>query len=311
MNNVYLIYGSDYLLIKREIDKICNNKKDIIKYDLSTTKIDELLDDACMISFLDDQKVIIGENCIFLTGEQTNIEHNIDYLTKYINDKNDNIVILTVLSDKLDERKKIVKLLKQSVTVIYKEVIDEKNLGKFVINEFKTNGYNIDFKTSNYFVDFVGKNIDILVSEINKMILFKGEDKEITIKDIEDISSRGFNDNVFDLTDAIMKKDFKKIYACYNDLIIVGNDPIKILSLISSQFILIYQCKLLEKNGKNKEQMKEILGIHPYRIKLFLETDFLIYELEDIIKKLHQLDYELKSGKSDKTSALETFFLYL
>ena len=97
--NTYLIYGNDYSLIKKEINKITSGIKDIVKYDLSFNKIDELLDDASCISMFEDKKVLIGENALFLTSIKENINHNFDYLTKYIKDNNNhNIVILTVIS---------------------------------------------------------------------------------------------------------------------------------------------------------------------------------------------------------------------
>lgn len=312
MNNVYLIYGSDYGLIKREIDKITIGISDVVKYDLSVSKIDELINDACLISIFGDKKVLIGENALFLTGMSSNINHNLDYLTNYVNDTNNqNIVILTVLSDKLDERKKIVKLIKEKSNIIHKDVIDEKNLGDFVVNEFKSYGFQIDFKTANYFVGFVGKNVDILISEIQKMTIYKEEDKKITIEDINLISCKGFKDNIFDLTDSIMKKDFKKIYECYNDLITIGEEPIKIIALLGSQFSHIYQVKLLNNDGKTSKEIAEILKVHPYRVKLALETDFMIYEIEDILKKLHILDFNIKSGKENKFVGLENFLLHL
>ena len=167
MNNVYLIYGNDYGLIKREIDKIKKDVNDVEKYDLSINKIDDLLDDASCMSLLDNKKVLIGENALFLTTSINNINHDLDYLSNYLNDtSHDNIVILTVITDKLDERKKIVKLIKQTSKVINKSFIEDKNLPNFVIEEFKLEGYTIDFKTANYFVNYVGKNVDILISEI-------------------------------------------------------------------------------------------------------------------------------------------------
>ena len=206
--NTYLIYGNDYGLIKREIDKIISGTSDVVKYDLLVSNVSDVIEEASCMSLFDDKKVVIGENALFLTGANTSVNHDIDYLTSYVNAENhDNIVILTVVQDKLDERKKIVKLLKKNVTVIHKETIDEKDLPKFVIKEFLNNGYKIDYKTASYFVDYVGKNVDILLSEINKMIIYKDTDKEIFIEDIINISSKGFNDNVFDLSDAIMKKD--------------------------------------------------------------------------------------------------------
>ena len=113
------------------------------------------------------------------------------------------------------------------------------------------------------------------------------------------------------MTDGIIKKDFKKVYECYKDLIIVGEDEIKIISLLGTQFNLIYQSKLLEQKGKSYKDIASTLDVHPYRVKLALETDFLIYELEDIIKKLHELDYKIKSGVIDKSIGLENFLLHL
>ncbi len=310
--NTYLIYGNDYSLIKKEINKITSGIKDIVKYDLSFNKIDELLDDASCISMFEDKKVLIGENALFLTSIKENINHNFDYLTKYIKDSNNhNIVILTVISDKIDERKKIVKDIKKYCKVIYKSLIQEKDMPNFVINEFKENNYKIDYKTSVYFVNYVGKNIDILSSEINKMIIYKENNYIITKDDINEISSRGLNDNVFDFTNAIMNKDLNKMYECLNDLLIIGEDPIKIISLLANQFLFIYQVKLLDQNGKNQNDIKEILKVHPYRIQLAMNTNFLVYELSDILKKLHELDFKIKTGSVDKKAGLEDFLLHI
>ena len=309
--NTYLIYGNDYSLIKKEINKITSGIKDIVKYDLSFNKIDELLDDASCISMFEDKKVLIGENALFLTSIKENINHNFDYLTKYIKDNNNhNIVILTVISDKIDERKKIVKDIKKYCKVIYKSLIQEKDMPNFVINEFKENNYKIDYKTAVYFVNYVGKNIDILSSEINKMIIYKENNYIITKDDINEISSRGLNDNVFDFTNAIMNKDLNKMYECLNDLLIIGEDPIKIISLLANQFLFIYQVKLLDQNGKNQNDIKEILKVHPYRIQLAMNTNFLVYELSDILKKLHELDFKIKTGSVDKKAGLEDFLLH-
>lgn len=309
MNNIYLVYGNNYSLIKKEIDKITNGTLDVVKYDLSLDKIDLLLDDASCISLFGEKKVLIGENALFLTSESTNVLHDIDYLEKYINnDNNDNIVILSVLSEKLDERKKIVKLLRQKATVYEKEVINEKDLGSFVVKEFKNNNLNINLKTANYFVDYVGKDIDIIQNEIDKMVLFK-EDDTVTIDDINDISSRAFKDNIFDFTDAIMKKNYKKMFECYNDLMMVNEEPIKIISMLATQFIFIYQVKLLNDEHKSQKEIADILKVHPYRVKLALESDYMTSEVVNMIKALHELDYGIKCGNLDKNVALENFLI--
>ena len=138
MNNIYVIYGTDYDLIKRKIDGLKENIIDVVKYNLLETNIKELLDDASCISLFGDKKVIIGENATFLTSEAKDINHDINYLEKYINyPVHDNILILYVISEKLDERKKIVKLLKEKCNIVNVLPVDDKNINNFVLNEFK------------------------------------------------------------------------------------------------------------------------------------------------------------------------------
>ena len=108
-----------------------------------------------------------------------------------------------------------------------------------------------------------------------------------------------------------MKKDFKKIFSCYNDLMILKEEPIKIIALLASQFTLVYQSKLLSKEGFMSKDIANTLKVHPYRVKLALETNYPDFELKDILKKLHNLDYEIKTGKVDKIVGLENFLLHL
>lgn len=312
MYDVYLIYGEDYNLVNQEIKNICKDYDDVIHYDLNEEKIDTLLNDASCISIFGDKKVIIGDNALFLTGSSTDGLGDYSYLEKYLlSTAHQNIVIFTVLSDKLDERKKIVKLLKNNAKVIYKEKIEEKKLPAYVVSLFKKYEYNIDLKTADYFVTYVGKNIDIIISEIEKMILYKEDEKNISIEDINNICCKALNDNVFDLCDGILKKDFKKIYSCYSDLLELKMEPSIIISIISNQFLFMYQVKVLKQEGKSSAEIAKLLNAHPYRVSLNFNTDYMVYELEDVLKKLYDLDYDIKRGKKDRFTALDTFFLNL
>ncbi len=310
MNNIYVIYGTDYDLIKRKIDGLKENIIDVVKYNLLETNIKELLDDASCISLFGDKKVIIGENATFLTSEAKDINHDINYLEKYINyPVHDNILILYVISEKLDERKKIVKLLKEKCNIVNVLPVDDKNINNFVLNEFKIRGYKISSNDLKYFISYVGKDVGRLLNEIEKLTLYKDEDKVIVKQDIDEISSKVMNDNIFDFCDAIMKKDFKRIFELYNDLVYLKTDSIKIISVIANQFILVYQAKLLSKSGLSEKSIALKLNVHPYRIKLALETDYMIYELKDMIEKLHNLDVDIKSGKISDKIGLEKFLI--
>lgn len=310
--NTYLIYGNDYSLIKRRIDLLKKDNQELVRYNLTECDVSELIDDASSISMFDEEKLLIGENALFLTANVDSSSQNLDYLEKYLEYENHkNTVIFYVIADKLDERKKIVKALKSRAKVFHEEPVDKKNIGNFIIKEFKSKGYNIDLKTANYFNEFIGDDIDIILSEIDKMVIYKEDDKNISKNDIENISSRAFKDNIFDFTDAIMKKDYKKIFLYYNDLLKLNEDVIKFISVISNQFMLIYQVKILSLKNKGQKEIANILNIHPYRVKLAYESDYFINEIEDIIKKLHELDLGIKSGKFVKEDSFLDFLVKL
>ena len=112
MNNIYLIYGLEEYLIKKEISKIIEKSNviedNIIRYNLNNVNISDVIEEACTVSLFDSKKVIICEECSFLTSEnKKEINHDIESLTKYINNPfEDVIIIFTIAEEKLDDRKK-------------------------------------------------------------------------------------------------------------------------------------------------------------------------------------------------------------
>ena len=104
MNNIYLIYGDEDYFIDKEIKKIKEKYKDydLINYDMLETNISSAIEDASMISLFSSNKLIICNNCIFLTGSKCDIDHDIDSLLKYMKINSDCILILVVNSDSLD-----------------------------------------------------------------------------------------------------------------------------------------------------------------------------------------------------------------
>ncbi|MEG2351641.1 MAG: DNA polymerase III subunit delta [Bacilli bacterium] len=309
MNNTYLIYGNDYKQIKREVDVIIESKKDVVRYDLSECNVNQLIDDASTISMFGDVKVVIGENALFLTSMLTSMDHDIDYLSKYLCSDNTNIVIFTVISEKLDERKKIVKLFRKTSKIINNEKIDEKNLPYFVLAEFQRASYKISLKDASYFISYVGTNIDIIINEIDKLMLYKDEDKDVVKEDINMVCSAKIKDNIFELTDGIMTKDYKKTFDCYYDLIKNGEEPVKIIAILANHFRLLHDTKIMLKSGLSPDEISKKLEVHPYRVKLAIQSDFLESEIASYIKKLFALDYKIKSGKIDKNVGLEKFLM--
>ena len=89
-------------------------------------------------------------------------------------------------------------------------------------------------------------------------------------------------------------------------------EPIKLLALITSNYRLYYQCKILAQRAIVAKIAKTI-NVHPYRVKLALNQvrHYELGQLLNIINNCAETDYKLKSSYMDKHLILELFILSL
>lgn len=310
---IYVLYGLEDYLINKEIKKIISDNKiddfSVEKYDLLETPLEKIIDGALTTSLFSDKKMIIADNSYIFgsTTKKLAIEHNLESLDKYIENINENtILIFTLNSEKLDERKKQVKKLKEKGIV--KEFNKENNINNIVLSFF--DGYKIANSTITKLINRVGNNLQILENEANKLKLYK-DNKTITDEDVEIVTNKNIDMDIFNLIDNIVLKNKTKAIESYNEMIKYGEEPIKILIMLASQFRLMFQCKLLYKKGYTEKDIASTLKIHPFRVKLSLEKGRKFTE-ENLIKyidNLADLDSKIKQSEVDKKLFLELFIL--
>ena len=311
---IYLFYGIEDYLIQKEIDNIKQKYNieeiSISRYDLINTNIEKIIEDCEMNSMFTDKKVIIVNNSYIFTGQSKKgqIEQNLEVLEKYLNNPNiDTLLIFISDSEKLDERKKIVKLIKQKGIV--KEFNTTTNINSIVKSFF--NDYKISDSSITKLINRVGNNLPLLEEEAEKLKLYKDDIKEINENDILKITNKNVDLDIFKLIDNIIMKNKKVAIETYNEMIKYGEEPIKILIMIASQIRLMYQTKLFYKKGYTEKDSASLLGIHPYRVKLatekgrkYTESDLLMY-----LDNLADLDSKIKQSNVDKKMAIELFIL--
>lgn len=301
---IYLLYGTEKYLIDLEINKIIKQNKideiNIIKYDLDIDFFKEVIDDCQTISLFSNKKLIIVDN---LFTELSKEDENL--LGNYINSPNLDTVLILRCS-KLDERKKIIKLLMKKVTV---KEFNNTNLIEKVKNMF--DDFDIKNDTINLLIERVGSDLNLLHNEIEKIKIYKDNDKNITKEDIISLTHKNIDLDVFKLIDNIVNHDKEKSLELYNELLKNGSEPIAIIVMLANQFRIMYQAKELIKKGYTEKDIASTINIHPYRVKLALQNSR-SYDSKVLLKYLSdlaQLDIDIKSGNIDKNLGLELFIL--
>ncbi|MCJ1656237.1 DNA polymerase III subunit delta [Staphylococcus sp. NRL 16/872] len=322
-NNIVAVYGEVPELVEKKSNEIVNDflneEKDdfnYIKFNLYEHSMSNIIEETLTMPFISEKKAIVVKNSFIFTGEKVskdltpNNDQILEFLNKY---DGENLIIFEIYQNKLDERKKITKTLKQKGKLSKVEQMSEQEIKSWIQNKLYENYKDIKQDALNLFIELTGINFNIVSQELEKIILFLGDRATITKEDVNLIINRSLEQNVFLLTEYIQKGQKAKAIELVKDLIIMKEEPIKLLALITSNYRLYYQCKILSQKGYSGQQIAKTVNVHPYRVKLALTQvrHYQLNQLLNIIDNCAETDYKLKSSYMDKQLILELFILSL
>lgn len=306
MDFIYFIASDKDFLVRKALQKIEEHHPnyEVVTYDMTESTLDRVIEELDTYQFLSTNKLVIVKNAFFLGSEGKDFDTT--KLEKYIKNPNpDNILVL--VTNKLDERKKIVKELKKVATIPNLEI----DIKQYIKENLE--GYQMELGTIDYFVDRCLNNYEKIESELEKLKLYCYDKKEIKNSDIDLVVERSIDDNIFDLVDAIIEKKKSTALEIYQELILHNEEPLKILVMVANQFRLIYQVKVLKEERNSEEVISKMLGVHPYRVKLagMKAVRYSSEELLNCLNQLGKLDLQIKSGETFQNVGFEFFLLNL
>jgi DNA polymerase-3 subunit delta len=320
---VYLLFGKEAFLINETKQLLLNrilheDEKDFnfSIYDLEETPIEAALEDAETFPFLGEKKVLFLHNPTFLTAEKTKekVEHNLAKLEAYLKEPAPySVLVLAAPYEKLDERKKITKELKRTAVIVEAKPLNEQELKGWIKERARQQGIEIDADAAELIITLTGNNLFMVTSEIDKLVLYAAETKIIDAGMVEMLVAKSLEQNIFSLIDKVVDRKLDEALRIYYDLLKQNEEPIKILAVLASQFRLFYQVKELARRGYGQQQIAGQLKLNPYRVKLALRqiNKFSDDELARIMKQLAEADYQMKTGKMNKSLLLEMFLFQL
>lgn len=312
MKNFYLLYSGDGAILNKEINdlekKLDISDTDIIYYNIDD--IDGIINEASTIGMFSLNKfIIINMDSYFKDKKDI---PNINLLENYFDSYNSNSYLVFVCnSDSIDSRKKIVNLIKK-YGIVKKLEVNDNYLNDYVNNYLKDNGYKINNGDVVYFINRVGNNINNVTNELDKLMLYKINDKIINRNDIDLLTVENIDDSIYDLVNCILKNDNEKSIKLYNNFIDNGMDVNQIVAIIAAQIRLLYQVKRLYNSGKSNDEIAKILEFKSvYRVK-YLLSDSYYYSESDLVKylsKLADIDNAIKTSNGDGNMLMQLFIV--
>ena len=305
MNKVLLICTDSYYLLEQELKKL-NKNENTIKYNLSESTIDDIIDEAGYFSLFSDQKTIIGMNANFF-GKTKLKDDESKRLLNYINNPNNSTTLIFVTYDEIDKRKNITKKIIENNSLI--ELKAPKGYELYNDIKKKLSIYKVTEETVKYIISACLNQYDVICQETDKLSLKYNKNDVITLENIKNITPMSYNDNVFNFVDRVVNKDFKKAVKQLEELTYLRVDSIQLLSLLVREYRLMYYYKTLEKT--NTYNIAKEMQLQEWQLKRIIQNCSLYHidDIKDIIITLNDIDYKIKSGQQDKKVALDSFII--
>lgn len=323
LKKVYLLYGNEMYLKDYIISNIKDKYIDKAFESLNMIYINgketsaEIIINACeTLPFMSDKKIVIVEDLQFFTSkkEVSNIDE--EELCSYMKNLNSTTCLIFITTeDKVDNRKKIVKVIKENGGVVELSKLKDAELIKWTQSIFSKNQKEISKVNIQFFLSKSGyyehddRTLYDLANEIDKICSYLGNRKTVEKEDVDKGVVKSFQNNVFYFVDALGQKKADMALSIFNDMIL-DNEPIQlILHMIVRQLRLLMLTKLYEEKGYSQGVISQKLNIHTFVVKKLITqaSNFTIDDLSIILEKALDVDRSIKTGQIDWKLAVEMF----
>ncbi|CAD2076151.1 DNA polymerase III subunit delta [Phocicoccus pinnipedialis] len=316
MKLINIVYGTNRVRVEEQVNTLVKDYVgevddfNRIVLDYNDTTIESIIEEAQTLPFLSNKKAIIIQNATLFTAirSRNTVDHNIDLMIKYLENKEDDtLLIFSVQSENLDSRKKITKIAKTKSELFEVEEMQEAELRDYIRSVIERENVRFNPSLINMIIERTGIHYDTVKQELGKLLLYV--DDEITTKHVEEVISKSLEQNVFLLTDYLLKNEKREAVMLFRDLMLQKEEPIKLLGLVAGQFRLLYQTKILKQEGLNSDAIAKRLRVHPYRVKLAYRT-IDRYPLNYLLNKMilcRDMDYQFKTSYLEREALFEVF----
>lgn len=329
---VYLFYGSERLMLEEALERLTKyltpggtGDFNYEKFDAGGASVAQVVNAANLLPIFAEKRLVVVTGAPWFSGnkkrksneeegqkdEKDEVEpdnQDGELLLTYLKNPSPSTCLVFIAGEKIDGKRKTVKAIKKTGQVIEFTAFKGMELNKWVNHIFSKNGNKITRGAIDYLIMAAGNNMSLLEQEIEKIGLFVGSSKEVTLDHVKQTVSENSTLNVFSLVDGISQKDASSAVFKLRELIQNGEIPIKIIGLIAWQIRNLLHIKSLKNKGLGENQIAADSGLNPYVVKKGLRTigNFSTQELINDLEILLAVDVNYKTGKGEIIPLLET-----
>lgn len=302
-----VICGEDPYIVSIECQRFLDllldkNQREMALYEppAEEAKISDILEELWTLPFLASKRVVVIKNA------ESFIKSNLEALEDYIdNPSPSGVLILTVAS--WDKRTRLHKKLQKMNAVVEIPRLYANQLPAFISNYARqTYGIRLDTQCSRWLVELTGDDTGCLCREMDKLAAYVTPAKTVSMQDIEALIGRNRLFDAFDVIDAVSKGRTEDAVGRLRRMFAADRDTeYTVVGAFGYHFRRLFKFKSLIARGTPPQQAAASLQIRRPDDFLAQAGRLSLSQLGWILAELGRIDYEMKTGQTTASSAME------
>jgi len=305
---VYLLESVSRVLIQEKLNELIKNDY-VCMIDGNQQFLEEILTEASYVSMFEEMKYVVVKNAEQLF-RKINKEDEGRFLA-YLEQPYPLSTLILCSYEKVDSRKKIIKMIKEKYQYIVIPELKGLDLQKQIEQNLK--GYKVDASIVKYLMNVLQNNYDLIVQEIEKLMIYYDKDNMMKYDEVIKIVNPLLNDNNFKLVDAVIQKKGELAFQLLEELYRFKVDPISLLNLLTREIRLMLYVTLMEEEKVSTNLIKTELKLQDWQLNKVImnKNRYREKDLKNLLCMLGDIDFKIKSGQADRYLELKIFILQL
>lgn len=329
----YLFHGEEDFQIRQLERLVVETVLSPEERETNLTMLDQQVDPLYLVSLIETAPFFGGRNVLLVrdfgllkagraqegeeTGERADKKDGgVSRLTEILKTMPEYSLVVFSVSGKADKRKKFFKAIEQTGAVVECGAPKIKDARILLQDKLAQLNKRMTPEAQEYYLGVLSMmpkiSVAVMESELDKIALYTGNRPVIEYSDIREIMAAAVEINVFEMTEALGRKDIKPALELLHTQLAAGEHPVKILGLLAFHIRRLWQIREISDNGGNAKEVADILKLHPFIAeRLFRQTrNFSPERLKQALLQLAAADRALKSGRAG-SSSLEQIMIEL
>ncbi len=269
-SGVYVLCGDENFLVEESVQLLKSKVLDEFSSDFNYTSFIagessgvDIRDAVEMLPMMGTRRMVL------LRGAESLKEKDWEALYDVIDRPVDSTVFV-VACENLDKRKKPFKKLSKASVWVDLARPYENQMPQWIEYLCFKQEVKVSREAVALLLQFVGANLTELNNEINKLKSYIGDRDQITEHDVLQVVSRSRVDRIFDLTDAIGKRDKAKALTVLANLLEYGQSEVGAVALLNRHFRILSQIKVLAPQGLSGPKLCAKIGVPQFLLNNYM-----------------------------------------